>query len=254
MTNDSPQNSESPASTLDYKEIYLGSADDQSVGAVAKECGAKVLERLTSIKPNSGASVITGKMQDAIAANDLSEILRLADCLKTMKEQEDSHIEKLVEISKEFRFDELLAAYPDEMEALAYEVAVLAIITTETAILGQKKRIRSNATTGSTSRNRKVLKDDTYVISRDGHTVEVSPNKGRPANPGVDRAFYEFMGFTVSEDGKQLTPASFVDKAGNEVKSVSKKSILEDLQAGNPYWMDKGFKMEPKASQNATAV
>ena len=254
MTTESPQNSESPASTPDYKQIYLGSADDQSVGAVAKECGAKVLERLTSIKPNSGATVITQKMQEAIVANDVTEILRLADSLKTMKAQEDTHIEKLIEISREFRFDELMAAYPEELEALAYEVAVIAIISAEAAIQNQKKRARSSAATGSSSRNRKILKADTYVITRNGSSVEASPNKGRPALPGVDRAFYEFMGFTVSEDGKQLTPATFVDKVGNEVKSVSKKAILEDLQAGNPHWVDKGFKMEPKEAQNATAV
>lgn len=253
MTTDSPQNSESPASITDYKQIYLGSADDQTVGVVAKECGAKVLERLTSIKPNSAASVITQKMQSAIVANDVTEILRLADTLKTMKETEDAHIEKLIEISKEFRFDELLAAYPEEIEALAYEVAVLAIISTEAAIQNQKKRVRSTASSSS-SRNRKVLKADAYVITCKGRSIEASPNKGRPALPGVDRSFYEFMGFTVSEDGKQLTPNTFVDKAGNEVKSVSKKAILEDLQAGNPHWVEKGFKMEAKNTENSAAA
>jgi hypothetical protein len=252
MTTDSPQTSESPVIITDYKQIYLSSADDQTVGVIAKECGAKVLERLTSIKPNSAASVITQQMQAAITDNNVTEILRLADSLKIMKETEDAHLVKLIEISKEFRFDELLAAYPEEMEALAYEVAVLAIVSAEAAIQSQKKRVRSTASSSS-SRNRKILKANTYIISCHGRSIEASPNKGRPANPGVDRAFYEFMGFSVSEDGKQMTPSSFVDKAGNEVKNVSKKAILEDLHEGNPYWVEKGFSMVAKNAENAAA-
>jgi hypothetical protein len=253
MTTDSPQNSENQVIVTDYKKIYLDSADDQTVGAIARECGAKVLERLTSIKPNSAASVITQKMQEAIICNDVTEILRLADGLKRMKETEDAHLDKLIEISKEFRFDELLAAYPEEMEALAYEVAVLAIVSAEAAIQNQKKRGRTAASSNS-GRNRKILKADSYVISFQGRSIVVSPNKSRPALPGTDRDFYEFMGFIVSEDGKQVTPNTFVDKAGNEVKNVSKKAIMEDLQAGNPYWLDKGFTMVEKGTENQAAA
>jgi hypothetical protein len=246
MTTENLQQSTSPAPDLDYKKMYLDSENDAQIGAVARSCAEKVLERLASIKPNSSASVITDKMQEAILANDVPQILRLAETLKQIKEQEDSHIEKLVEISKEFRFDELMAAYPDEMEKLAYEVAILAMVTTQASIESQKKRSRTEG-------GKRARKVEVYIVTHDDRSIEVSPNKSRPALPGVDRAFYEFMGFTVSEDGRELTPNTFVDKSGAQVTSVTKKAILEDLQAGNPFWADKGYKVEAKAEAPATA-
>lgn len=246
MTTDSQQqNPTIQAEPIDYKAIYEEGLGNESLSAIAKACSSQVFERLASIKPHTSSTVITGKMQAAIEKNDVSEILKLAEQLKALKTEEDSHIEQLTEMSKQFRFDELLAAYPEELEQLAYELAVLAMTSTEAAIQLSKKRNRSEAGGSGRKRNRSKSKK-TFIVSHDGKFVEVVPNAGRPANPGNEREFFEFLGFVISEDGRTMTPSVFTDKAGQEANALSKKAIIEDMLAGNPLWADKGYTITEK--------
>ena len=121
MNTESPEKRlESQAETPDFKEIYQNGVSDDAISAVAKVCAGKILERLTTLKQNSSAAAITDSMQAAIAINDHNEIIRLADELKSLKHEEESHLEKLVSISEDFSFDDLLSAYPSEVQALAY--------------------------------------------------------------------------------------------------------------------------------------
>jgi hypothetical protein len=71
-------------------------------------------------------------------------------------------------------------------------------------------------------------------------------NKGRPANPGVDRAFYEFLGFQVSDDGKSLSPDSYKDAHGQTTTSISRKWIILELLKGNPQWISMGYSISQK--------
>lgn len=243
MTTESPeQETDSQVPDNDFKEVYQQQVKDEAISSVAKSCAAKVLERLASIKPHTSASVITEQMQAAIGINDVPEILRLAEQLKSLKQEEDSHLEKLTTMSKEYRFDELLAAYPSELESLAYELAVIAMGATQEAISKSKKRDRSGE-----RRSRSSSK--TYVLSRNDEAMDIVPNVGAPANPGKERDLFTFLGFTVSEDGRSLSPAVFSAKDGSEVPSMSKKAIIEDMLAGGSYWIDKGYSITEKPAQ-----
>lgn len=243
MNTESLENTnESTVPATDFKEIYQQGVDDDAISVVAKTCASKVLERLTSIKPHTSSTVITDKMQAAITANDLPEIIRLAKQLEALKQTEDEHIEKLVTMSEEYRFDELLAAYPTELESLAFELATIAMHSVQEAMTKTKKRDRSGE-----RRSRPVGK--TYVLSLNGKSMDIVPNVGAPASPGKERELFTFLGFTVSDDGRSLSPAVFTAKDGTETPSMSKKAIIEDILAGGSYWIEKGYTIVEKPAQ-----
>ena len=243
MTTESiDQTNESTVPTSDFKDVYQQGVDDDSISAAAKVCAVKVLERLTSIKPHTSSTVITDKMQAAITANDLPEIIRLAKQLEELKKTEDEHLDKLVKMSDEYRFDELLAAYPSELEALAYELATIAMNSANEALTKSKKRDRSGERRSRSS-------GKAYVLSHDGKSMEIVPNVGAPASPGKERELFTFLGFSVSEDGRTLSPAVFTAIDGTETPSMSKKAIIEDILAGGKFWTDKGYSIIEKPAQ-----
>ena len=79
--------------------------------------------------------------------------------------------------------------------------------------------------------------------------MDIVPNVGAPANPGKERELFTFLGFSVSEDGRSLTPAVFTAKDGTETPSMSKKAIIEDILAGGSFWRQKGFTIAEKPAQ-----
>lgn len=229
-----PAAQDGQAEKVAYEDLYQNGLGDVTVSGVAKECARKVLQRLTSIQPHSNASDITIKMQAAIASNDVSQILLLADELKTLKEQEDAHYENLKKMGEEFTFEEILSAYPEQLSNLAHELAWLAMETTQAAI--NKARVSSRSGTRKPKSPAK-----SFQITKGDQTMIITPNTGRPNSPGKDREAFEFLGFQVATDGSHLIPSVFTDKDGNEVNANSKKAIINDMLAGGPHWIDLGY-------------
>lgn len=230
------------ASTTDFRVAYHQGVDDESISPVAKTCAGKIFERLTAPKPNSESAAIMAQMQEAITRADQDEIVMLADQLKALKLEKESQTEKLLSISQAFRFDELLAAYPKEVEALAYELSVLAMSSAQEEIVKSRKRDRSG---------KPRVASKTYVITHQGRCMDIVPNVGAPSNPGKERALFLFLGFEVSENGKSLTPSTFKSLNGFDVGANSKKAIVDDLLMGGRYWLDKGYTIAEKpASAN----
>lgn len=243
MTTETPdQKPEIVAETEDYQVAYLEGSKDEGISAVAKACASKVLERLVSIRPHSNVVVITDQMQAAIACNDVKEILRLSKQLEALQKEEESQLAKLVEMSDQFRFDELLSAYPNETKALAYELAVLVMSAAQEESQKTKKRDRSGG-------RRTRSSGKTYIVHRGEKSIEIVPNVGAPASPGQERDVFTFLGFEVSSDGKMVTPAVFTDKSGVETTAKSKKAIIEDMLAGGSYWSSRGFTISEKSAE-----
>lgn len=249
-TESTEQDHQTVGSTPDFKAVYQAGVDDDSMSPVAKACAGKIFERLTAAKPNSEAAAIMSKMQAAITMNDHDEIVGLADQLKALKLAEENQKQQLLSISEEFRFEDLLNAYPREVEALAYELSALAMTAAQEEITKLKNpgRIRNRSRSGQPR-----IATKAYIISHQGKSMEIVPNVGKPAIPGKERELFNFLGFHVSSDGRTLTPGTFTSVNGVETIGHSKKLIIDDLLAGGSYWLDKGFSIAEKPAQDGNS-
>jgi hypothetical protein len=223
---------------VNFEKAHAEAVANEAVSPISKSVSEALFARLSKIKPRTATLHITKDIEIASAACNVDEVLRLAKRLEQTKHDEKAQTDQLLEISKEFSFEELIAAYPKEVISLAHELALLAINASEEALAKSKKRDRSTT--------RKKGNQQVYVISKDGKSIECTMNKGRPANPGVDRPFYEFLGFKVSDDGKSLSPDSYKDANGQTTTSISRKWIILELLKGNSEWISMGYTISEK--------
>lgn len=231
-------NNENQEHELDFEKAHSEAVANEAVSPISKSVSEALFSRLSKIKPRTATLHITKDIEIASAACNVDEVLRLAKRLEQTKDEEKAQTEQLIEISKEFSFEELIAAYPKELKNLSHELALLAINVCEEAISKSKKRDRSST--------RRKVNQQVYVITKDGKSIESTMNKARPANPGVDRDFYEFFGFQVSPDGKSLTPNSYEDSNGQTITKISRKSLILELLKGNTRWISLGYTIAEK--------
>jgi hypothetical protein len=231
-----------PTTPQDFAQLYEGAVNKDNVSALAKATAEKVLLRLTSIKPYTATLAILKSIQEASAAHDIPEVVRLSARLDKVKGDEDADMEKLAQVTSDFKFESLLSVYSEELKSLAYEIALIVINTAEEAKAKGRNRSRGESQGGDKPK-------PTFIIKKGDQSIEVMRNTGRPALPGVDKDFYEFMGFQVSQDGKSLTPESFPDNNGNRVTSLSRKVIINDMLSGNKHWIGRGYTVTEKPAE-----
>lgn len=251
MDTGTQQTNSSVESSGTTKAIYEHALSSQEYHSMAKHCSEKVLDRLMNIKPNNRSSALAREIHEASGKGDIAKIIALSEQLKQMQEEDSERLGRLVELRSDYSFEELLCAFPEDLENVAYQLANDILVAAQQAIKGAK------APASKTKRTRNPKTAKSYVISRDGQQILAVPNTARPASPSADREFYEFMGFEVTEDGKGLLPASFLSFEGQEITNISKKVIIDDLLAGNALWGDKGYVIseaeqssEPRSDQN----
>lgn len=230
---------EHPPADSDFEMLYSGAINSDQVGPIARVTAQKVVERFLAIQVDNDTTDLTRKIQQAASENNIELILSLTDELRTAKDAEHQRHARLVKVSDEFSFNELLHAFPTDLKDLTYEIALLVIKQVEEGLKQSKSRSRPSRTAGMKreSKNR-------YLIKNGDESIEVVPNVGRRKTPSSERDFYEFMGFKLSDDGRSVIPENFTNKEGNVIENVSKKSIIEDLLAGNALWADKGYSIE----------
>jgi hypothetical protein len=225
---------EQPPADSDFETLYNGAINSDQVGPIARVTAQKVVERFFAIQVDNDTTDLTRKIALAAGENNYDLIMSLTDELRAAKETENQRHARLIKISDEFSFNELLHAFPADLKDLTYEMALLVIKQVEEGLKQSKSRPSRTAGMKRESKNR-------YLIQKGGESIEVVPNVGRRKTPSSERDFYEFMGFTLSEDGRSVIPENFTNKEGNVIENVSKKSIIEDLLAGNALWTDKGY-------------
>lgn len=232
-----------PTPPQDFEQLYEGAVNKENISPLAKATAEKVLLRLNSIKPYTATLAILKSIQEASAAHDIPEVVRLSARLDKVKGDEDANMEKLAQMTEDFPFESLLSVYSEDLKNLAYEIALIVINTAQ----DEKAKSRTRSRGEGQSRNKQK---PTFIIKKGDQSIEVVRNAGRPALPGVDKGFYEFMGFQVSQDGKSLTPESFPDSNGNRVTSISRKVIINDMLSGNKHWSARGYTITEKPPED----
>lgn len=223
-------------SELSVRDKYEDAITRSDHHNLAKHTAEKVLNKIFGIRPDSRSNDVMEQIQEASRRNDSLEIIRLSKILESQEAEQSSRLNKLTELKSEFSFADLLAAYKDDVQELAYDLAYMVLEGTQHAIENSNKSGKASQRAPRTPRVAK-----SYIISKGDQTLTAAPNTGRPAAPGTEREFFEFFGFAVSEDGKTLEPSSFVDAEGQQVTVVSKKAIINDLLAENSTWAKKGY-------------
>lgn len=227
---------EQPPADSDFETLYNGAINSDQVGPIARATAQKVVERFLAIQVDNDTTELTRKIQQAAGDNDYDLIMSLTDELRAAKEAENQRHARLIKISDEFTFNELLHAFPADLKDLTHEIALLVIKQIEEGLKKSKSR-SPRAGVKRESKNR-------YLIKLGDKSIEAVPNVGKRKTPSSDREFYEFMGFELSEDGRSVIPEHFTNKKGAVIENVSKKSVIEDLLAGNELWTDKGYSIE----------
>lgn len=225
------------SANMDYETLYKAAITSDDTGVVARETAQKVVERFFESKQDAQVVDLTLRIQKAAGEGDTVLIIELTEELKKAIDVENERATRLVQFAEQFTFLELLKAFPNDFKDLAYEIGLLVIQQTEAGIAKSKRRV------SSTPRSRRVSKHK-YLISRGDQTIEAISNVGSPKKPGAERDFFEFMGFAVSEDGRTLEPATFVNIKGETVTIVSKKAVIDDLMAGHEAWLSRGYSIK----------
>lgn len=209
---------------IDTETLYKAALSSEDTSAAARNTAQAVVDRLLEVKRDAQTSDLTRRIQQAAGEGNSDLIFRLADELKAVKTGERERQARLVQLADEFTFEELLEAFPTDFRELVYDIGLL--------ILKKSKE-------GSRSRPRAPA--PMYRIeNEDGHTFDVARTVGKPKLPGAEATFFMFMGFSVSSDGRSVSPATFGNATG-EVVPTTKKALIDDLLAGNEFWKKEGY-------------
>lgn len=222
---------------VDIATLYKAAINSEEVSPLARDTAQAVVERLFETKTATQASDLTKRIQQAAGEGNTDLIFELTDELRQAKDKEHDRATRLVQLADDFTFEELLKAFPVDLSELAYDLGMI--------VLQRMSRKRP-------ARARKA--SPCYVIeNEDGHTMEVTRGVGKPKLPGAEKAFYMFMGFDVSEDGRSTSPATFGDHSG-AVVPVAKKALIDDLLAGNEFWKKEGYSIKLKEAECTTST
>jgi hypothetical protein len=227
--------------TTEFETLYKAAVGSAELSTVSRGSANSLIERLMESRNDPTALDLTRRIQEAAGQGDTDAIFRLTDELRHAKAAENERSAKLTKLAEEFTFMDLLRAYPKDFRDLTYELGLLVLQKTQEGLATYKKPARQ--------RSGKEPKGTVYVISHNGESIEAMKNIGAARLPGAEVEFFEFLGFDISSDGRLLDPPTFVNINGETVPANSKKAVIEDLLAGNKFWMDRGYRIKTKDAQ-----
>lgn len=216
--------------STELEALYKAAIGTDKVNRHALVIAERVVDRLLKAPEKSGANDLTGRIATAAGKNDIDAIFKLVEELKQSKADEESRQDRLNQVTQEFEFPELLQAFNVDYRDLVYEIGLLILQNKGPTTPRQRK---GKSTVGKRGK-------PSYRITRGDNSILVKPQPGAPRTPGVERDFYEFMGFRVADDGRGLHPETFRNYLGDEVV-VSKRAIIDDLIRRNERWTNKGY-------------
>lgn len=222
----------------EFETLYKAAVESADLSRLTRAVANKVMDRLFETAKDKKSNGLTERIAAAATSGDLATIFALVEELKQTQSAEEARNERLYKLTEEFTFPELLHAYNTDFKDLTYEIGLI--------IIQQMKEGAPKEGKKSASKPRKGM--PSYKITRGSKHVIVKPRPGVPLAPGLEREFFEFMGFNISEDGKAITPSTFRNNKGQMV-AVTKKAVVTDVAAGSQDWADRGYAIaiiEPK--------
>ncbi|PKA71349.1 hypothetical protein ATI02_4327 [Pseudomonas baetica] len=218
--------------TTDVKSNKASYEENKHLYSVqVNEVGAKIIEVLTTKGIATDYEETLKQITAASEAGDVAKILELTTKLKSIKDNRANHEKALSDFKQKFKFPDILQAYREEFEELAYQAAQEAVKAAHVATNTKGKRGSKAAASGEPKGTRTM---SIYQISKGDKSVEF-PLRAGPAGLEQDRAAFEFLGFKlVTPAGATkpvLEPAEITYDNGTKVPAA-RKSIIEALNKG----------------------
>lgn len=231
---------------IDYEKLFKEAVGGDLISRVARRAGESVVARMFEARTDDATAELTKRIQEAAGQQNIEMILALTDELRQSQDREAERSKQLYKLTTNFSFIEVLKAFPVDYNELVYELGVLTMEHVEDELAKSKTRVRNG-------NPRERPPQPVYIITKGNHSIEAKKNVGAARLPSAEREFFEFLGFAISSDGRSTIPSNFKNVKDEIVSIVTKKTIIEDMLAGNLVWKHKGYKIELK-EEAATSV
>jgi hypothetical protein len=113
---------------VDYKKLYE-LAVSESVGTeFGKYCASLLVDKVIAIKAvattDERYGIFIGKIEEMAAKGDLEGVLKLSEELRNIKSANEKRLSKIRGLVEGYSFEEVISAFPKELDALAHELAL----------------------------------------------------------------------------------------------------------------------------------
>lgn len=195
----------------------------------AKTISEMVLDAFQTAKESDEIRQLRAAIRAAQDSFDDDKAYELMGELKRLKDAEAADSLALADLSTQFPINRILSSYKDDpaFQELVYSLAL--------KVLNQTHQAISNPSAGKSKTARAKKDVEVYTISKDGQSVTL-PLRTPRSNLNVDRAAFEFLGFTFVGEGDdaELQGETFTDNEGNELP-VNRKNVVTALQQGKAF-------------------
>jgi len=216
-----------------FKNTYEESLKAQNVKAGARDLSEELLNIMFSHRVPAGFSDLNNKIAEAAKRNDVEEILKLSQQLKNVKDNEAANQKAIADLKKKHTFSDVLQAFNDEFEELAYQVAAKTFSTTHALIVqaGSKqtgKKSKDTSDSADTQKRTMAI----FKITKDGKSVELPMRPGRAAsNLTQDKEAFDFLNFKiVTEEGKEVLEPGTIAMNEKDNVTASRANIVKAIE------------------------
>lgn len=220
-----------------FKDTYNAALQAQNLNGVSKDLSESLLKIMFSHRVPTSFSNLTQQIAEAANRGDVDTVLKLSQDLKNVQDNERQNKKSLDELSKKFKFHDVLQAFHDEFEELAYQIASTALSKSHAMLVqhaGKKTRTpRAASADGEAGEGRKNKQSVFKITMKDGTVVDFPIVQGPKGNIDFKKAeaAYNALGFEVKVEGKEqfVEPGIIELKAGGSVP-VNRSNLIEAIE------------------------
>ncbi|HIE2280357.1 TPA: hypothetical protein ACXK4S_000683 [Pseudomonas aeruginosa] len=245
QANNDAQATENKGNTESFKAKYDDVLSLQGVQPGAKNLAESILDIMRDQRVPAGFDKVYAELQDALNRKDNKAIAEISNKLTSLQSAEAANAKSLVDLKKKHTFADVLQAFTEEFEELAYKISHKTLTTTHALITEASKAKgtrRSKASSESESyegegeKTKRNNKRSIYKITKaDGTVVDFPIVMGADGNTNYKKAEegYKALGFEVIQDAEtkeySIEPGTIEMKDGSNVM-VSRTNMIEAIE------------------------
>lgn len=191
------------------KQQWESAVGDTIYVEEARKASQNVLKEFFAKRTPAKYTELNQQIAEAAGNGDIEKVLELSQKLKDVNDAAKTNNKALNDFAAKHKFAEVIQAYKEDFEALAYEISLTALKETHKAatdFAGTKKGGRKSSTAAPRT-------DDEAKATRKKSVIEITTDKGdkieMPVRQGLgaakfksDEAIFEKLGFKVIVEGK----------------------------------------------------
>ena len=225
------------AKPADEKKEYEEMLREYNVHSpFAKNVGENVLTRLLGSGANQATLDLNQQIAEAAKRNETDKILELSSQLQSIKDNEKTHAKSIAELRKSMDWPAIKQAFRPEFEALAYEVALLAMKDSHAAIASSKQKKQSKRGTKATADGaaKTPASKKVYEVKGPDLSLEITLSRGKQKWTSDETSLLKALNFKYKLDKDQpvFEEGQLVKNADGSTVAVSRSSLAKALAGG----------------------